>query len=301
MLGLAAIVFVGVEGFILYAVVRYRRQPGDEVLPEQLHGNNTVEIIWTIIPTVIVFVLFFFSMLTLGEVEASSNVQDAETVEVEAFSWGWRFLYENGAESSGTAEEPPVLALPVGEPVRLVLTSIDVNHAFFVPDFLIKRDVIDFGEGRATNELTFTITEVGTYAGQCAEFCGTGHAEMIFTVDAKERADYDAHIEALAAGGPPPPPPGGGECGTTIQVAAIETLQFDSDSLEVPAGEDFCIEFTNNDIAPHDISIVETDFNGDDVDPGESIVYHIPALEADEYTFFCSLHPAMEGTLTVSE
>ena len=149
-LGLAAIVFVGVEGFILYAVIRYRRQPGDEVLPEQLHGNNTVEIIWTIIPTVIVFVLFFFSMLTLGEVEASSNVEDATTVEVEAFSWGWTFRYENGAESSGTADEPPVLALPVGEPVRLVLTSIDVNHAFFVPDFLIKRDVIDFGEASAS-------------------------------------------------------------------------------------------------------------------------------------------------------
>ena len=300
-LGLAAIVFVGVEGFILYAVVRYRRGSGDEVLPEQLHGNNTIEIIWTIIPTIIVFILFFFSMLTLGEVEASSDVEEAETVEVEAFSWGWRFLYENGAESSGTAEEPPVLALPVGEPVRLVLTSIDVNHAFFVPDFLIKRDVIDFGENQEPNELTFTITEVGTYAGQCAEFCGTGHAEMIFTVDAQERADYDAYVEALAAGRPPPPPPGGGECGTTIQLAAVETIRFDTDAIEAPAGEDFCIEFTNNDVAPHDVGIVETDFNGEDVDPGETITYVIPAMEAGPYTFYCTIHPTMEGTLTVNE
>jgi cytochrome c oxidase subunit II len=299
-LGLAAIVFVGVEGFILYAVVRYRRQPGDEVLPEQLHGNNTVEIIWTIIPTVIVFILFFFSMLTLAEVEASSDVQDAETVQVEAFSWGWRFLYENGAESSGTAEEPPVLALPVDEPVRLVLTSIDVNHAFYVPDFLIKRDVIDFGEGRDVNELTFTITEVGTYAGQCAEFCGTGHAEMVFTVDAQERANYDAYVEALAAG---QPPPGGDEeeCGTTVQLNAIESIQFDTDSIEVPAGEPFCIAFANNDTVPHDVGIVETDFNGDDVDPGETITYVIPAMEAGTYTFYCTIHPTMEGTLTVNE
>ena len=176
-LGLAAIVFVGVEGFILYAVVRYRRQPGDDVLPEQLHGNNTVEIIWTIIPTVIVFVLFFFSMLTLGEVEASSNVADATTVEVTGFQWQWSFRYENGAETTGTADEPAVLALPVNEPVRLVLYSLDVNHAFYVPDFLIKRDVIDFGDARPPNELTFTITEAGTYAGQCAEFCGTAHAD----------------------------------------------------------------------------------------------------------------------------
>ena len=100
-LALAAIVFVGVEGFILYAVFRYRRQPGDEVLPEQLHGNNTVEVIWTIIPTIIVFVLFFFSMLTLAEVEASSDVQDAETVQVEAFSWG-------GSSSTRTAPRRPV-------------------------------------------------------------------------------------------------------------------------------------------------------------------------------------------------
>jgi cytochrome c oxidase subunit II len=300
-LGLAAIVFVGVEGFILYAVFRYRRQPGDEVLPEQLHGNNTVEVIWTIIPTVIVFILFFFSMLTLGEVEASSNVEDATTVEVEAFSWGWSFRYENGAESSGTAEEPPVLALPVGEPVRLVLSSIDVNHAFFVPDFLIKRDVINFGDIRRPNELTFTITEVGTYAGQCAEFCGTQHAEMIFTVDAKERADYDAYLEALAAG---EPPPGGGDgegCGTTIQLAAVETIRFDTDAIEAPAGEDFCIEFTNNDVAPHDVGIVETDFNGEDVDPGATITYVIPAMEAGTYTFYCTIHPTMEGTLTVNE
>jgi cytochrome c oxidase subunit II len=298
-LGLAAIVFVGVEGFILYAVVRYRRKPGDEVLPEQLHGNNTVEIVWTLIPTVIVFVLFFFSMITLGEVEAS--VDDAVTVEVEGFQWQWTFRYENGASDTGSADEPAVLALPVNEPLRLILKSVDVNHAFFVPDFLIKRDVIKFGPGERANELTFTITEVGTYAGQCAEFCGTAHADMIFVVEAMERADYDAYIEALASDEPPPPPPGGGECGTTVQVAAIETIQFDTDSIEVPAGEDFCIEFTNNDTVVHDIGIEETGFNGEDVEPGESFTYVIPAMDAGDYTFYCTIHPTMAGDLVVGE
>ena len=235
-LGLAAIVFVGVEGFILYAVVRYRRQSGDDVLPEQLHGNNTVEIIWTIIPTVIVFVLFFFSMLTLSEVEASSNVPDATTVEVTGFQWQWEFRYENGAETIGSADEPAVLALPVNEPVRLVLYSLDVNHAFYVPDFLIKRDVIDFGDARPPNELTFTITEAGTYAGQCAEFCGTSHAEMLFVVEAMPRDEYEAYIEALKAG---EPPPGGGDtsdCGTTIELSA-QDIQFSTDAIYAPAGE----------------------------------------------------------------
>lgn len=299
-LGLAAVVFIGVEGFILYAVFQYRRKPGDEVLPEQLHGNNTVEIIWTAIPTVIVFVLFFFSMLTLGEVEASSNVGQATTIEVDAFQWQWTFRYENGASDTGSAGQPPTLALPVGEPVRLVLNSLDVNHAFYVPDFLIKRDVIDFGEGGGPNELTFTITEAGTYAGQCAEFCGTDHAGMVFVVDAMERADYEAYIEALAAD-EPPPDGGGGDCGTTIQFAAIESIQFDTDAVEAPAGEDFCIEFTNNDAVVHDVGIQETGYNGEDVDPGESIVYVIPAMDAGEYTFFCTIHPTMSGTLTVGE
>ena len=300
-LGLAAIVFVGVEGFILYAVVRYRRQPGDDVLPEQLHGNNTVEIIWTIIPTVIVFVLFFFSMLTLGEVEASSNVPDATTVEVTGFQWQWTFRYENGAETTGTAEEPAVLALPVNQPVRLVLYSLDVNHAFYVPDFLIKRDVIDFGDARPPNELTFTITEAGTYAGQCAEFCGTAHAEMLFVVEAMPVDEYNAYIEALKAGEPPPGGGDTGDCGTTIELSA-QDIQFSTDAIEAPAGEDFCIEFTNNDTVPHDVGIVETDFNGDDTPPGETTVYHVPAMEAGDYTFYCTLHPqAMTGDLTISD
>ena len=72
-LALAALVFFGVEGFILYAIFRYRRQPGDEVLPEQHHGNTAVEIVWTLIPTVIVFILFGVSMVTLGTVEARSE------------------------------------------------------------------------------------------------------------------------------------------------------------------------------------------------------------------------------------
>ncbi len=131
-LALAAVVFVGVEGFILYAIVPLRRHPGDDMLPPQLHGNNTVEIIWTAIPTVIVLILFTFSMITLGEVEARSE-EPGVTIEVEGFQWQWRFLYPDGGEVVGTIGEPPTLVVPVGEPIRLVLTSLDVNHSFYVP------------------------------------------------------------------------------------------------------------------------------------------------------------------------
>jgi cytochrome c oxidase subunit 2 len=295
-LALAVIVFVGVEGFIIYAALRYRRKPGDDVLPEQTHGNTTVEIIWTIIPTVIVFILFTFSMLTLGSVDARSESPGA-TIEVEGFQWQWTFRYENGASTTGTAEEPPVLAVPVGEPVHLVLTTADVNHSFYVPQFLVKRDLIDFGDGSDPNSLEFTVTEAGSYSGHCAEFCGTAHADMIFTVEAMERADYDAYVAALLAG-EPPPSGGGGECGTTIQISAAD-LQFDTQSISAPAGEDFCIELTNNDTAPHDIGIQAIAFNGEDVQPGETFTYVIPAMEAGDYTFNCTIHPTMTGDLVV--
>jgi cytochrome c oxidase subunit II len=297
---LAGIVFVGVEGFILYAVFRYRRQPGDDVLPEQLHGNTTVEIIWTLIPTVIVFLLFGFSMATLREVEARSETPGV-TVQVDGFQWNWTFRYEDGTVVNPQGGEPPVLAVPVGEPVRLVLNSLDVNHAFYVPQFLIKRDLINLGENGRDNELEFTITEAGTYAGQCAEFCGTDHASMVFVVEAMDRAAFDEHMAALASG-EPPPAPAEGECGTTVQLAAVESIQFDTDSIEVPAGEDFCIEFTNNDAVQHDVGIVETEFDGENVEPGQSIKYVIPAMEAGDYTFYCTLHPTqMTGDLSVTE
>ena len=300
-LALAAVVFFAVEGFIVYAIVRYRRQPGDDTLPEQHHGNTKVEILWTAIPSVIVLVLFIMSIITLGSVEARSD-EPGVTIEVVAKQWTWDFIYPEGLTVEGRSGEPTELPLPVGEPVRLVLTSADVNHAFFVPEFLIKRDAIDMGENASPNEIEFVITEAGSYAGQCAEFCGVGHNDMIFAVNAMPRADYDAYMAALAAGETPPPAPGGEECGTTIQLAAVESLRFDETSLEAPAGEDFCIELTNNDTVDHDVGIDEIGFNGEDVAPGESIIYLIPAMEAGDYTYHCTLHPRdMVGDLIVSE
>ena len=299
---LAGIVFVGVEGFILYAVIRYRRQPGDDTLPEQLHGNTTVEIIWTAIPTVIVFILFTFSMITLGEVEARTDDPGA-TIEVEGFQWQWTFNYEEGAVVHGAPGEPPVMAVPVNEPVRLILKSLDVNHSWYVPQFLIKRDLIDLGENGRDNELEFTITEEGTYAGQCAEFCGTSHADMKFVVNAMSREDYDAYITALESG-ETPAPSAGGECTTTIEIKA-SNIAFDIDSFEVPADADFCINFENQEDVEHNVAIYdggEALFTGESLPEAGSITYHVPALPAGEYRFICDFHPTvMVGDVTVTQ
>ncbi len=299
---LAGIVFVAVEGFIVYAIVRYRRKPGDDTLPEQHHGNTKVEIIWTLIPTVIVFILFGFSMATLSEIEARSE-NPGVVVQVDGFQWDWTFRYEDGPVFNSEGGEPPVLRVPVGEPVRLVLNSLDVNHSFYVPQFLIKRDLIDLGENGRDNELEFTITEAGTYAGQCAEFCGTAHADMKFVVEAMEREAFDEYMAALASG-ETPPPTGGGECSTTIEIKANNT-QFDIGEFEVPADTDFCIAFENQEAVPHNVAIYdggEATFTGDFVNEPGSITYNVPALPAGEFRFICDAHPqAMVGDVTVTE
>jgi cytochrome c oxidase subunit II len=299
---LAGIVFVGVEGFIVYAVIRYRRKPGDETLPPQHHGNNLIEILWTAIPSVIVLILFTLSISTLDTVNAQAE-NPAVEIDVEGFQWQWRFHYEGGVTVEGTPQDPPHMTVPVGEPVRLVLNSDDVIHAFFVPHFLIKRDVVPVSATGRANQLEFTVIEAGTYSGQCAEFCGSKHAEMTFLIDAVSREDYDAWLTALQAGGSPPPPPSG-DCATTIDLSAAD-LAFSTDRIEVPAGEDFCIAFANDDTAPHDVGILQGDnqlFDGEDVPGGESIVYFIPALEAGDYEFRCDLHPAlMFGDLIATE
>lgn len=305
-LGMGAVVFVGVEGFILYSIVRYRRR--DDRLPTQMHGNNMIELVWTAIPTVIVLVLFVLSTLTLNSIEARS-ASPGLNVEVNAFQWQWTFHYldadtdpTNDLSITGTPATPPVMVVPVGEPIHLILRSSDVIHAFYVPQFLVKRDVIPVGEGRAPNTLEFTVSDVGTYAGQCAEFCGDLHARMTFRLQAMTRADYDAWYAAAQAGATPAPSVSPG--GTVLKITA-DHIAYDVHQLTAPADQPFTIEFTNNEAVSHNVAIYQGDkalFNGSFITgPGKSVSYAILALSAGTYTFICDVHPVpdMTGTLTV--
>ncbi len=306
-LAMGAAVFVGVEGFILYAVFRYRRR--DDRLPDQLHGNNLVEIIWTVIPTIIVFVLFAASAITLGQVEARVE-NPGVTIEVTGFQWQWQFHYlddddnaENDHTVVGSPASPPAMVVPVGEPIRLELTSTDVVHSFYVPHFLIKRDMFPPGSEGAGNELEFTIEEPGTYTGQCAEFCGDLHARMTFTVEAMPRAEYDEWLRRARAG--ETPAPSGSEQGPTLEISA-DQIAFDTNELSAAADEGFQIHFTNLEGVIHNVSIYDAEgaevFIGEPITgPDAEITYQIPALPAGEYTFICDYHPVadMTGTLIV--
>jgi cytochrome c oxidase subunit 2 len=305
---MGAIVFVGVEGFIVYAILRYRRR--DDRLPDQLHGNNLVEMIWTAIPTVIILILFVLSSIALGEVEARSE-NPSVTIEVDGEQWFWVFHYVdddadpgNDITVIGTPAEPPVMALPVNEPVRLILRSDNVIHSFFVPQFLIKRDMMPVRENERPNELEVTVTEVGTYGGQCAEFCGDLHAQMTFSVEAMTRADFDAWLAAAPRGGPPPPPAPSPAPGATVLDLTADRIAFDADELTAPAGAAFTLRFTNEEGVIHNVAIFrgeERIFTGDPITgPDVTIDYVIPPLPPGEYTFVCDYHPVpdMTGTLT---
>ena len=189
---IAVIIFVIVEGLLLYLILRYRKRSTGDDLPEQTHGNNTLEVIWTAIPMVTVFVLFLVSTNVLvNEVEAKSEEHGA-VVDVNAFRFGWIFDYQDPASpdaangdyepvgitiSGGGREGAPEMVVPVGEPVLIRLTAADVIHSWYVPSFFFKRDAIP---GR-TNEFEFTVETPGVYGGQCAEFCGLAHGDMFYS------------------------------------------------------------------------------------------------------------------------
>ena len=192
----AWIVGIVTWGLMLWAAVAYRRRHRDET-PEQTKYNIPLEILYTLVPLIMILGLFWFTAKDQSEILAVSNDQD-QTVNVVAYRWNWGFNYlDEGAYSVGTPNLPAELVLPVGEKVRFELTSPDVIHSFWVPAFLFKMDVIP---GK-TNVFELTPDKVGTYPGRCAELCGTDHARMLFTVRVVEKPEFDAFIADLKARG----------------------------------------------------------------------------------------------------
>ena len=184
-------VFVLVEGALLYSLIRFRRRPGD-ALPAQVHGHTALEITWTIIPTILILGLGIWSVLTLFELEPPPASANTLEVTVTGHQWWWEFEYLD-ADGSGrfinTANE---LVVPVGKPINLLLNSDDVIHSFWIPKLAGKVDVVP----TRNNRMWFQGDEIGTFYGQCAEFCGIAHALMRFRVQVLSEADYMAWVDS---------------------------------------------------------------------------------------------------------
>jgi cytochrome c oxidase subunit 2 len=311
---IAAVIFFLVEGLIVWTVIRYRRKPGDDELPPQTHGHNLAEVIWTVVPTIIVFFLFFVSWQTLNSVEAKSPKPDL-LVKAVAGQFQWSFQY---LPAAAPADAKPLftvtapvgadggLTLPAGKTTHLYLSSPDVIHAFYVPQFLFKRDVIPGVVNQF--DLTLDASDAGqTFRGQCAELCGIGHRIMLFEVHALAPDKFDAWYQGklAEAAATPTPVPSGAATGPKIDLVA-QNVKFDKADLTAPANTPFTIHFDNRDAGTnHDVDILDTSgakvFDGRDFPGPAAQDYGVGPLAAGTYKFECSIHPAlMFGTFTVN-
>jgi cytochrome c oxidase subunit II len=173
---------------VAWSILRYRRRNDD--LPSQSHENIPLEIAYTVTPLLIVAVLFAFTVFTQEQVTGAEEDVDL-AVEVVGFQWSWEFRYPDlGVEVESTGEGDPVLVLPVGATVRFDLVAEDVDHSFWVPEFLEKRDLIP----RVDNHVDVEVTRAGEWTGRCAEFCGLKHWAMRFGVRAVPQDEFDRWV-----------------------------------------------------------------------------------------------------------
>lgn len=190
-------------GLILWAVVVYRKRKGDSKLPVQTRANIPLELMYTIVPLLMIGVLFKYTAEDISAIKDTSETPDIH-INVVGKQWSWDFnyvdddVYDPGVQASLTGEEGveetlPTLYLPVDERVEFTLDSRDVIHSFWVPAFLFKMDVIP---GR-TNVFQVIPEREGLYQGKCAELCGEYHSDMLFNVAVVSREEYEAHMDLL--------------------------------------------------------------------------------------------------------
>lgn len=199
----ALAVGVLVWGLLLWCVVVYRRRKDDNELPVQLRYHVPLELMYTFVPIVMVGVLFAYTSRSMGEILDTSAEPDV-TIEVVGKRWAWDFNYldsevhYSGVQAQltgleGVPETLPTLYLPQGQNVEIELRSRDVNHAFWIPGFLMKMDMIT---GR-TNRFQLVPQELGVYEGKCAELCGEYHASMLFNVEVVTPEVYEEKMAEL--------------------------------------------------------------------------------------------------------
>ncbi len=180
---LSVFFFVLIVSIMLYFAIKYRRKANDKK-PPHLSGNTALEITWSIIPTLLFIGIFVWGFL--GWVQLNVVPQGALEVRVTAKKWDWLFTdMKSGSETSD-------LIVPVDTPVKLIMTSTDVLHGFYVPDFRINKDVLP----TQYTVLWFQAPELGTHPIFCTQYCGTKHSQMVRYVKVVSQEDYEKAMVA---------------------------------------------------------------------------------------------------------
>ena len=184
-----AVIFLVVEGLLVVFIIKYRRRGRPrEVEGAQVHGHTRLEVIWTVIPVVILCVIGIVVFLELPHIRGAPAASNPLNVTVEGHQFYWQFDYPNGARSIET------LHVPIGRVVELKVVSSDVIHSWWVPPLGGKIQAIP---GR-TNHIWFQAQRGGSFEGQCAELCGVYHAAMHATVTAESQVAYDHYVSTVA-------------------------------------------------------------------------------------------------------
>lgn len=244
----ALAVGVLVWGLIFWAVIFHRKKKGDDDLPRQFQYNVPLELFAVGLPTVMVCVLFYFTVTTETNVVRSETADPDVTVDVLAFQWNWEFRYTDeqlpgGGEgdvvrTTGSSSEIPLLVLPTDQRIEFRIEATDVIHAFWVPELLFKRDVMPRPE-RNNQDNTFQVTSIdkeGAFVGRCAELCGTYHSMMNFELRAISPDKYEQYIELRKSENPATGEPYTAaqalaemNCGELCAPAATTTKPFNTD------------------------------------------------------------------------
>jgi cytochrome c oxidase subunit II len=182
-------IFLIVGGLLLYALIRYRHRPGDaDREPAQIYGSNQIELSWTVIPILIVVMLFLATTRIILRTQAIPKPQTAMDVTVIGHQFWWEYRYPNLGVVTANELHIPVSDPAHPTPTYLTMSSADVAHSFWVPRLAGKTDVIP----NRVNTMWLDPQQAGLYLGQCAQYCGTQHAKMLLRIYAQSPADFAA-------------------------------------------------------------------------------------------------------------
>ncbi len=174
--GISVILLLGITATMIYFVFKYNRKKGHQ--PVDIEHNTALEITWIVIPTILVLSMFYFGYTSFRELR--DIPKNSFKVNVTARMWKFSFKYENGKQTD-------TLYVPVKTPILLEMKSQDVNHAFYIPAFRIKEDVI----ANKNTYLSFTPNKIGDYDVACAEYCGLSHSAMYTKVKVLSKDKFE--------------------------------------------------------------------------------------------------------------
>ena len=172
---ISLIFLLGITAAMIYFVFKYNRKKG--IKPVDIHGSLLLETIWFVVPTILVMAMFYYGFI--GYKEFKNIPDNALEINVTARMWDWDFVYENGLNLD-------TLYVPINQPIKLNMISMDVNHSFYIPAFRIKQDVI----AGSSHYLVFNPTKEGSYNIACAEYCGLNHSAMYTKVVVMPENEY---------------------------------------------------------------------------------------------------------------